>query len=246
MDSRQYIALATKTESVPAELKINQTILHAALSLAIATGAVMDQVKRRLYYGDKSPLTLAKLDGSLQQILNMAQYIGATVQQTERNAQEAGVELHLSEVNQPIDQEVFDTFNLQPEIAGMKLSNLNIRLLHAAIGGFTENGEKLEALLKQYETGVLDLVNFGEESGDSQWYGAIEIDELQKAAAAAGLNPADFTEPAIRVKNITKLQGNEKLKGRYSQGDFDAVAALNRDLANERAVLEASVEQKAA
>lgn len=239
MDSKTYIALATKTESVPTELKINQTVLHAALILAIASGRIMDQVKRRLFYG--KPLEIVNLDEHLQKVIRMANYIGALTQNVEE-----GAELEQSEANAVLPQEVLDSFGLAPEIAGMKLDNLNIRLLHAALGGFTENGEKLEALLAQYEGKGLDLVNYREESGDGQWYEAIEVDELMKLATAAGLNPVDFSEAGIRITNITKLQGNEKLKGRYSQGDFDAVAALNRDLDNERAILAAGAEKKAA
>jgi|GEM_PF-631456 len=237
MESKQYIALATKTESVPAELKINQTVLHASFVLAIAAGRVMDQVKRRLFYG--KPLDIANLDKHLQLLIQTTNYVGAVTQNVEE-----GAELEQSEANQPLSQEALDAIGMDAEIAGMKLTNLNIRLLHAAIGGFTENGEKLEALLAQYEGKGLDLINYREENGDTQWYNAIEIDEMMKLAQAGGLNPVDFSEAGSRITNIAKLQGNEKLKGRYSQGDFDAVAALNRDLANERAILEGS--QKAA
>lgn len=230
MESKQYIALAKKTESVPTELKINQLTLHASLRLAIAAGNIMDKVKRRLFYG--KPLEHANLVDDLQDVVNLGIYINSTLM----NIPE-GTDLETTEANVPMPQEAVDEIPM-PDNKKVNLTNVNIRLLHAAIGGFTENGEKLEALLAQYEGKPLDMTNFAEENGDTQWYNAIEIDELQALAVKLGLNPAEFTEAAIRVKNLTKLQGNTKLKGRYSQGDFDAVEALNRDLANERAILE--------
>jgi hypothetical protein len=233
MESRQYIALATKTESVPTELKINQTVLHAAFMLAIATANVMGQVKRRLFYG--SPLDIKNLEQHLHTAHQMVVYINSIVRHVEE-----GAELEQSEANQPLSQEALDSLEMPEDIAGMNLANLNIRLIHSALGGFTESGEKLEVLLKQYEGKGLDLFGYREENGDTQWYDAIEIDELMKLAAEAGLNPIDFSEAGSRITNITKLQGNPKLKGRYSEGDFNIVDALNRDLANERKILEGS------
>lgn len=95
----------------------------------------------------------------------------------------------------------------------------NLRIAHGAIGMFGESGELLEALLKQIRTGELDLVNTAEELGDSDWYKAIIHDETA------------VSEEQVREKVIAKL------KQRY--GDkFSSEAALNRDLAAERAVLE--------
>src|SRR3569833_1822061 len=237
MESKQYIALATKTESVPAELKINQTVLHASFVLAIAAGRVMDQVKRRLFYG--KPLDIANLN-------KQKQHQKQTTNKNDTKTQNVveGAELEQSEANQPLSQEALDAIGMDAEIAGMKLTNLNIRLLHAAIGGFTENGEKLEALLAQYEGKGLDLINYREENGDTQWYNAIEIDEMMKLAQAGGLNPVDFSEAGSRITNNTKQQDKEKQKDHNNQKDNETVAALNRDLANERAILEGS--QKAA
>src|SRR3569833_2440370 len=237
MESKQYIALAAKTESVPAELKINQTVLHASFVLAIAAGRVMDQVKRRLFYG--KPLDIANLDKHLQLLIQTTNYVGAVTQNVEE-----GAELEQSEANQPLSQEALDAIGMDAEIAGMKLTNLNIRLLHAAIGGFTENGEKLEALLAQYEGKGLDLINYREEKGNTQWYNAIEIDEMMKLAQAGGLNPVEGAGAGGRGAGGAKQQDKEKQKDHNNQKDNETVAALNRDLANERAILEGS--QKAA
>src|SRR5687768_12645927 len=56
--------------------------------------------------------------------------------------------------------------------------SINIRLLHAAIGIFTESGEMLSALLSQLEGEEFDVVNVAEEIGDVDWYKAIAIDEI--------------------------------------------------------------------
>lgn len=96
---------------------------------------------------------------------------------------------------------------------------INTRLLHAAIGMFTESGEMLEALSKQIDGFPLDKVNFGEEVGDNFWYGAIAIDEL------------GISEESIKSALILKLAK------RYG-GKFSAEGALIRNLEAERKVLE--------
>jgi NTP pyrophosphatase (non-canonical NTP hydrolase) len=101
-----------------------------------------------------------------------------------------------------------------------RLTDRNIRLLHAAIGVSTEAGELLDSLKKAIFYGrELDVVNFKEEIGDILWYLAIAYDEL------------DGTFENSMDVNIAKL------KARY--GDkFDAARALKRDLATERKILE--------
>ena len=95
-----------------------------------------------------------------------------------------------------------------------------IRLLHGVMGMATEAGEMLDQLKKVLFYGKeLDFVNLIEEMGDSSWYQAIICDELQ----------VEFKE--IWKKNIAKL------KARY--GDkFNESGALDRDLDNERKILE--------
>lgn len=95
----------------------------------------------------------------------------------------------------------------------------NLRITHGAIGMFGESGELLEAVMKSMLTGELDLINIAEETGDCDWYKAIIHDE------------SGVSEEASRAKVIAKL------KKRY--GDkFSNEAALSRDLAAERRVLE--------
>lgn len=108
----------------------------------------------------------------------------------------------------------------RPEDAPTDLHQPNLRIVHGGLGVFSEAGETLEALIKQIETGELDLVNVGEEAlGDVPWYQAVISDET----------------------GVTFEQGWEtniaKLKKRYGE-KFSSEAALNRDLDGERAVLE--------
>ena len=98
----------------------------------------------------------------------------------------------------------------------------NLRIMHGAIGMFGEAGELLDAVLKEMKTGALDLVNVGEELGDNFWYAAIIADET-------GISFDSAQETVVK-----------KLKARF--GDkFTSEAALSRDLATERSILEASI-----
>ena len=101
-----------------------------------------------------------------------------------------------------------------------RLTDRNIRLLHAAMGAVTESGELLDSLKKAIFYGKeLDVVNFKEELGDILWYLAIAYHELDGSF-----------EEGMEV-NIAKL------RARY--GDkFTAARALKRDLDVERAILE--------
>jgi NTP pyrophosphatase (non-canonical NTP hydrolase) len=100
--------------------------------------------------------------------------------------------------------------------------SVDLRIMHAIIGKFTESGELLEALAKSMDGAPLDLVNIGEELGDDKWYDAILVD-------AAG-----FDMDVIQNTVIAKL------KKRYPE-KFTQEASENRDLAGERAVLEAGL-----
>lgn len=204
MDSKTYIANAIKTESIPASLTINQIALHALLESAIIATQLADQVKRRLFYGQEIDHKL--MQGRVGFLNGLTVYL--------HNVLEAGGNL-----NVPMTQEELIAANLPEGCQNMQLENLDVRLLHSALGCFTESGELLEAMKAQFETGVLDRVNFGEEVGDIEWYQAI------------GFDASGVSEAHCREKNIAKLQK------RYPD-KFTSEAALNRDLAGERAVLE--------
>lgn len=95
-----------------------------------------------------------------------------------------------------------------------------IRLLHAAIGIFTEAGEVLDALYGHIFSGSpLDLVNLFEEGGDVFWYMAILADAL------------GVTFEQMQETNIAKL------RARYPE-KFNEGRATVRDLPAERQILE--------
>lgn len=219
MNFEQYQLLALKTESLPASIEMNQFALHALLELAIATGNVMDHVKRRIFYG--KAIDNEKFVPALETIANIADFM------SEAFDGPFDINARLND-----EQMAFERQEAQdPDLVSLDDKNLNIRLLHAAVGRFTESTEQLEALLAQFEGKGLDIVNYAEESGDSSWYDAIEVDELTKLSGGV------VTKGSIQLRNIEKLQGNGKLAGRYDAGDFDAVRALRRDLNNERTIL---------
>lgn len=96
-----------------------------------------------------------------------------------------------------------------------------LREFHAALGLFTESGEALTALLNTFAYGhKFDEVNFAEEiGGDVSWYQALGLDAVQQPLSVA------------LGRNIAKLEARYK-------GKFSAQAALNRDTATERKILE--------
>lgn len=95
-----------------------------------------------------------------------------------------------------------------------------IRMLHAAVGMCTETGEIQDQLKKHLMYGKpLDEVNLVEELGDALWYVAL-------MCTALGVSIEHVMD-----KNIAKL------KLRYG-AKFTEAAALERDTAAERKVLE--------
>ena len=99
-------------------------------------------------------------------------------------------------------------------------SDYMIDILHSAIGLSSEAGELLDAVKKHLYYGKsLDLVNLKEEAGDLCWFLAILLNRLE----------ISFEE--VMEKNI------EKLKARYGE-KFSEEKAINRNLTNEREVLE--------
>lgn len=94
------------------------------------------------------------------------------------------------------------------------------RILHALLGIGDESGELQGAIKKHLIYGKeFDPVNIIEEAGDLLWYLVILLDAVDSSIGHA-----------IEVNN-------KKLAARYAKG-FTAKEALNRDLGNERAVLE--------
>ena len=121
-------------------------------------------------------------------------------------------------------QEQADHTNLDAagyeRVQGRVGAELFVRLLHAAMGMTTEAGEFMDALKKHAMYGKpLDFVNLKEEVGDLLWYVAL-------ACTSLGVPIEE-----IMATNIAKL------RARYPE-KFTEKAALTRDLAAERRVLE--------
>jgi len=108
-----------------------------------------------------------------------------------------------------------------PEIVPGDDGKMISRLLHAAFGACTEAGELQDGLKKHLMYGRdFDPTNVIEECGDLLWYISLALD-------ACGYKLSDCME-----RNIAKL------RSRYGE-KFSAAREANRDLASERAVLEA-------
>ena len=204
MDSPTYIAGAIRTESVPEQIVVNQLTLHSVMEVIAGVTALADQLKRKVFYG--KDFDQDKLGAALMKINAVSGMLGCAL---------VGGE----DFGNLLPQKAVDEATAGTAVTDLNLAHINVRLLHAALGCFTESGELVEAIQKQYETGQLDLTNFGEEVGDLEWYQAIAFDETK------------VTEAHCRERNIAKL------KARYPER-FDADKAVNRDLATERKILE--------
>lgn len=207
MDSKTYIANAIKTESVPAVINLNVPTMYVFLDALVAMSTVADQLKRKLYYG--KDFDTEKLNSALH-IASGAS--GCLI--------EMGEDGDFAKTEAEIASSINTSNKHGAAMLKSNAANLNIRLLHGALGIFGESGEMLEALFKQFKGEGLDLVNMREEVGDTQWYTAILCDELK----------ADLD--VIRDTNIGKL------RSRYPNA-FDANKAIDRNIAAEREVLEA-------
>jgi hypothetical protein len=209
LNNAEYRAEVLKTESKPTELNFGPATLLMALNLAVAASDVLDQVKRAIYYG--KDIDQQKMLGALQGVAGIAQALAFPVA-TER-------------YRDPRDVDFF-TQQLAPEVAqGLNAAHLDLRILHAAIGRFTEAGEFIAPVAKMLVGGGFDKVNALEELGDGGWYDEIGLDAL------------GYTREQAQFANIKKL--TDKKNGRY-KGAFDPNAAVNRDVDAERALLEAA------
>lgn len=211
MEFKDYQEKALRTESVPARINFGTVGLHAALSLAIQASLMANEVKRAIFYN--KPLNNEIFLPIVNSIMQVGQFIGGHA--------EAG------NISQRDDVTAFSQDESWPEhLKGLSLEHVNIRLLHAGLGMFTESGETLQALAAQLEGKPLDVVNFSEELGDIEWYKAV------------AMNVIELDEGVMRQKNI------DKLAKRYPEKFFDANAAVNRDVVGERAILEAAATPK--
>jgi len=113
-----------------------------------------------------------------------------------------------------------------PRPAHPKTLAVDPRILHGIIGISTEASELLEAiephLGKINHDEQLDHVNLGEEVGDISWYIAILLDAIRR----------DWEQELS--KNADKLEARNRGK------KFDAAATINRNVEQERQILEGS------
>jgi len=201
MNFKKYQARALLTESKPTTLTFGEAGLHILLHTAETTAEILNLAKRTIFYhkdmdGEKLRELAENLSGYGRLIYELSDH------------------LHIANDR--------DNYNgLPPEAAKVRPENVNLRLLHAAMGIFTESGEGIELVRKQLEGEPFDTVGWGEEiGGDISWYQALGHD-------AAGTD-----EDEERAKNIKKLELRNKGK------QFNAEATINRDTDAERAILE--------
>lgn len=135
-----------------------------------------------------------------------------------------GKRINRSEFNSALElvKDCAETAADQPQSLADALIPIWPRMTHAALGGYGEYAELLEALLKGCETCELDLNNVVEEVGDVSWYGALALDELNEVGASR----PDLTLAA----NIAKL------KARYPD-KFTLEASEARDTDAEMAAI---------
>lgn len=201
MNFKEYQQKALLTESKPTELNFGEIGLHVLMNMAMVSAEIINQAKRTIFYG--KPLdgeTMRKLGEDLSGYGQLIYELSDKLAQKNDKA----------------------SFQVLPEEAqNIKPENVDLRLLHAALGIFSEAGEAIELVKDQLEGKPFDTVGWGEEiGGDISWYSALGHD-------AAGTD-----EVVERLKNIAKLE--KRNKGQT----FNAEATLNRDLEGERAILE--------
>lgn len=201
MNFNEYKQRALLTESKPAELNFGEVGLHVLLNLAATSAEILNLAKRTIFYG--KDLDTERLRAHAENLAGYAQLVYELSD-------------HLATKN---DKDNYNT--LPAEAQNVDAKNVDLRLLHSAIGIFTEAGEAIELVRDQLEGKPFDTVGWGEEiGGDISWYQAVGHD-------AAGTD-----EDVEREKNIKKLELRNKGK------TFNAEATVNRDTDAERAILE--------
>jgi hypothetical protein len=218
MNGADYKAGVLSTESVPNSLEINQLTLHSALTLMIAATKIGDLVKRKLFYGKDIPV--ADMTAEVNCVANMASFLAAIAEYDQATGSDS-----MNKVVEPV-QFAAELAGLPEELHLLDLSKIDIRLLHASLGIFTEGGELVEMMVKQYEGLGLDKTDMVLEFGDVRWYETI------------GLDAIGVSEETCRRMNNQKLL--DKKAGRYTKGAFTMQDAIERDTVGEKAAAEKS------
>lgn len=150
MTLQQYVKDATATESLltkPINVDIQRFL--TLLNLFIATGNLLDVIKKDTFYG--LPTDLVKLEMRKQRIID-----------NEARIEAAAIQIITQPGNNP-----------------QSLTNVDSRLTHAIIGMSTEAVELCEALVASINSGnPIDNVNVCEEMFDAMWYILIGHDAM--------------------------------------------------------------------
>ncbi|MDP9155340.1 MAG: hypothetical protein M3O74_13930 [Pseudomonadota bacterium] len=212
MDNATYRAEVLSTESKPDTINYGPATLLMALNLAVQTGNLLDQIKRAVFYGKQMDPELTSQ--ALQAIPGIMKDLTFPIS--------------TGRYLDPRDADFFA--GIDPEARKvLSLQGVDVRLLHAALGKFTESTEFVAAIIPTFFGQPVDKVNLLEESGDGRWYDEIALDAL------------GYTAEQCNFTNIKKLK--DKKAGRYQKGAFDPAAAVERDVNAERDLLEAGAAQ---
>lgn len=207
MNPKDFQTNALRTESIPENINVDYEAIICALNIAVTAGDVVDAIKKALYYGKE-----INQEKFVQQLRDLSEF-----------AMEMRAMNRANDIIAPI------MFPIDPT------HTKDLRVLHGALGMFTEAAEMAKAVRDFAVAEVtgpnsvpeFDVVNFCEEMGDSDWYKAILHDAL------------GISEEQIRATVIAKLQK------RYP-GKFTTEAAINRDVVAERVILEDGIAYRAA
>src|SRR5260370_823679 len=161
LNSHDYRAAVLKTESKPTQLGVGPMTLFMALNLAVETSNILDQFKRAVFYGK---------DMDQEAAIKSLQTIG-------KLAADISFPIGTGRYRDPQDGDFFQGVPAETR-AAIAPGNVNLRLLHAALGLQTESGEFIQGLLPSFFGGPGDAVNALEKLGDSSWYSEIALDEL--------------------------------------------------------------------
>lgn len=201
MNFKEYQQRALLTESKPEELNFGEVGLHMLLNMATTSAEILNLAKRTIFYGKEFDAEKVR-----EHAENLAGYAKLVYELSDHLAVKG-------------DKGNYDALPIEAD--GIDPKNVNLRLLHSAVGIFTEAGEAIELVRDQLEGKPFDTVGWGEEiGGDVSWYQALGHD-------AAGTD-----EDVEREKNIRKLELRNKGQ------KFNADATVNRDTDAERAILE--------
>jgi len=151
-DLNQYVKDAIRTESVIDEVAIDPNFLAGALQIFIASGNILDQMKKHIFYGKEY-----NDENLVEEFVNIV--------------------ASLDQLNPSIAAIKQSNTKLMPYTNEEGIA-VNPRVFHALLGIATESTELLEALAKAFSGEEIDNVNVLEEFGDLNWYQAIGIDAM--------------------------------------------------------------------